>query len=89
MTGEGSDAGPAQQLVSEIKASGGEAVADVNSVATPGGGAALVKTAMENFGRLDIVVNNAGILRDERFDAMTMDLLEPGARRPPRRGRST
>lgn len=77
VTGEGSDAGPAHQLVSEIKASGGEAVADVNSVATPEGGAALVKTAIDNFGRLDIVVNNAGILRDERFDAMTMDLLDP------------
>src|ERR1700744_3976043 len=77
VTGEGSDAGPAHQLVSEIKANGSEAVADVNSVATPEGGAALVKTAMYNFGRLDIVVNNAGILRDERFDAMTMDLLDP------------
>jgi NAD(P)-dependent dehydrogenase (short-subunit alcohol dehydrogenase family) len=77
VTGEGSDDGPARQLVSEIRANGGEAVADVNSVATPEGGAAIIKTAMDNFGRLDIVVNNAGILRDQTFDAMTMDLLDP------------
>ena len=55
VTGEGSDAGPAEQLVKEITAAGGEAVADVNSVATPKGGAALVQTAMDAFGRLDIV----------------------------------
>ena len=77
VTGEGSDTGPAEALATEIRAGGGEAVADVNSVATPEGGAALVKTAMDNFGRLDIVVNNAGILRDGSFDVMTMDLVEP------------
>jgi NAD(P)-dependent dehydrogenase (short-subunit alcohol dehydrogenase family) len=77
VTGEGSDVGPAKQLVDEIRASGGEAVADVNSVATPKGGAGVVQTAMDNFGRIDIVVNNAGILRDGTFDAMTADLLDP------------
>jgi NAD(P)-dependent dehydrogenase (short-subunit alcohol dehydrogenase family) len=77
VTGEGSDKGPAEQLVGEIKAAGGEAVADVNSVATPEGGAALVQTAIDNYGRLDIVINNAGILRDATFDAMTDDLLAP------------
>jgi NAD(P)-dependent dehydrogenase (short-subunit alcohol dehydrogenase family) len=77
VTGEGSDVGPAKQLVDEIRASGGEAVADVNSVATPEGGAGVVQTAMDNFGRIDIVVNNAGILRDGTFDAMTADLLDP------------
>jgi NAD(P)-dependent dehydrogenase (short-subunit alcohol dehydrogenase family) len=77
VTGEGSDAGPAQRLASEIRANGGEAVADVNSVATPEGGAALVQTAIDTFGRLDIVINNAGILRDAAFEAMTIDLLEP------------
>jgi NAD(P)-dependent dehydrogenase (short-subunit alcohol dehydrogenase family) len=77
VTGEGSDVGPAKRLVDEIRASGGEAVADVNSVATPDGGAGVVQTAMDNFGRIDIVVNNAGILRDGTFDAMTADLLDP------------
>lgn len=77
VTGEGVDAGPAEALASEIRASGGTAVADVNSVATPEGGAALVQTAIDNYGRLDIVINNAGILRDAMFDAMTNDLLEP------------
>src|SRR5215471_16704631 len=77
VTGEGNDKGPAENLVSEIKVQGGEAVADVNSVATPEGGAAIVETAMDNFGRLDIVVNNAGILRDSNFEKMTPDLVEP------------
>ena len=77
VTGEGSDAWPAEQLVKQITAAGGEAVADVNSVATSGGGVALVQTAMDTFGRLDIVVNNAGILRDAYFDAMTADLVQP------------
>lgn len=77
VTGEGADAGPAEQLASEIVALGGEAVADVNSVATPEGGAAIVQTAMDNFGRVDIVVNNAGILRDKMFEDMTMDLVDP------------
>ena len=77
VTGEGSDQGPAEQLVSEIKAQGGQAVADVNSVATPEGGAALVATAIDTFGRLDIVVNNAGILRDKNFEEMTPDQVDP------------
>ncbi|BBX04904.1 short-chain dehydrogenase [Mycolicibacterium moriokaense] len=77
VTGEGSDTGPAELLVSEIRANGGEAAADANSVATPEGGAAIVATAMDNFGRVDIVVNNAGILRDKMFEDMTMDLVDP------------
>src|SRR5579862_1995204 len=64
VSGDGSDAGPAQRVVDEIIAAGGEAVADTNSVATPEGGEAIVATALEHFGQVDIVVNNAGILRD-------------------------
>jgi NAD(P)-dependent dehydrogenase (short-subunit alcohol dehydrogenase family) len=75
--GTGGDAGPAQQAVDEIKAAGGEAVADTNSVATPEGGEAIVQTALDAFGRIDIVVNNAGILRDKAFHNLTPDLVDP------------
>ncbi|MGI9051610.1 MAG: SDR family oxidoreductase [Ilumatobacteraceae bacterium] len=75
--GSGSDAGAAQLVVDEITAAGGEAVADTNSVATPQGGEAIVQTAIDAFGRIDIVINNAGILRDKTFHNMTPDLLEP------------
>ena len=69
--GSGSDASAAQRVVDEIKALGGEAVADHNSVATPEGGAAIVQTAIDTFGKVDIVVNNAGILRDKSFHNLT------------------
>lgn len=62
--GTGADAGPAQQVVDEIRAAGGEAVANTGSVASWSGAAAMVDQAVEEFGRLDILVNNAGILRD-------------------------
>jgi NAD(P)-dependent dehydrogenase (short-subunit alcohol dehydrogenase family) len=75
--GTGADVGAAQLVVDGIKAAGGEAVADVNSVATPEGGAAVVQTAIDAFGRVDIVVNNAGILRDKSFSNMTSELLDP------------
>ena len=75
--GTGGDASAAQKVVDEIKAAGGEAVADHNSVATPEGGAAIVKTAVDTFGRVDIVVNNAGILRDKSFHNMSPDLMNP------------
>jgi NAD(P)-dependent dehydrogenase (short-subunit alcohol dehydrogenase family) len=75
--GTGADVGAAQLVVDGIKAAGGEAVADVNSVATPEGGAAVVQTAIDAFGRVDIVINNAGILRDKSFSNMTSELLDP------------
>ncbi len=78
--GSGSDKGAAERVVDEIKAIGGEAVADTNSVATQEGGAAIVQTAIDAFGRVDIVINNAGILRDKAFHnlepAMTDAVLD-------------
>ncbi len=74
--GTGSDKGAAERVVDEIKAAGGEAVADTNSVATKEGGEAIVKSAIDAFGRIDIVVNNAGILRDKSFHNMTADLYD-------------
>src|SRR6188472_3624571 len=64
LAGEGADKTPAQQVVAEIEALGGEAVADGEDVASFDGAGRLVEHARETFGRLDILVNNAGILRD-------------------------
>jgi NAD(P)-dependent dehydrogenase (short-subunit alcohol dehydrogenase family) len=75
--GTGANVGAAQKVVDEIAALGGEAVADTNSVATPEGGAAIVKSAIDAFGRIDIVVNNAGILRDKSFPNMDPELMNP------------
>ena len=75
--GSGENASAAQLVVDEIIAAGGEAVADHNSVATPDGGEAIVQSALDAFGTVDIVINNAGILRDKTFHNMTPELLEP------------
>ncbi len=75
--GSGADNSPAQQVVAEIEALGGEAVANGDSVATQAGGEAIVASAIEAFGQVDIVVNNAGILRDKTFHNMTDDLISP------------
>jgi NAD(P)-dependent dehydrogenase (short-subunit alcohol dehydrogenase family) len=69
--GEGADAGPAQAVVGEIRAAGGRAVANTDSVVDPAGAERMVKTAIEQFGRIDCVVNNAGILRDRIFHRMS------------------
>ena len=61
--GEGGDAGPAQDVVDEIKAAGGEAIANTDSIASPAGGKAIVETAVATFGRIDILIHNAGINR--------------------------
>ncbi|GLY38928.1 short-chain dehydrogenase [Amycolatopsis sp. NBRC 101858] len=63
MDGSGTDTGPAQQVVDEIVAAGGEAVANTSDVSTPEGGQAIVDTARDTFGRIDAVVANAGIMR--------------------------
>ena len=58
---------PADRVVEEIKAAGGNAIANYDNVATPMGGEAIVKSALDAFGGLDILINNAGILRDKSF----------------------
>ncbi|WP_284616396.1 SDR family NAD(P)-dependent oxidoreductase [Aquabacterium humicola] len=73
VAGEGSDAGPAQQVVNEIRAAGGEAVANTDSVSDARAAARIVGSALDSFGRLDGVVNNAGILRDRFFHKMSDD----------------
>ena len=75
--GTGSDKGAADKVVDEIKALGGEAVADTNSVATTEGGEAIVQSALDAFGTVDIVINNAGILRDKAFHNMDESLVDP------------
>jgi 3-hydroxy-3-methylglutaryl CoA synthase/NAD(P)-dependent dehydrogenase (short-subunit alcohol dehydrogenase family)/putative sterol carrier protein len=68
--GTGSGSAAADAVVAEIKALGGEAVANYDSVSNPEGGQAIIKTAMDAFGRVDILINNAGILRDKTLAKM-------------------
>ncbi len=63
MSGDGVDSSAAADVVAEIRAAGGEAVASIDSVATPEGGKSIVATALENFGRLDILIHSAGNIR--------------------------
>jgi NAD(P)-dependent dehydrogenase (short-subunit alcohol dehydrogenase family) len=70
--GEGADQAPARQVVGEIAAMGGTAVASGDSVSDAKGADAIVKTALDAFGRIDCVVNNAGILRDRIFHRMSV-----------------
>lgn len=71
LQGEGNDAGPAQQTVEAIRKAGGEAVASTLSITEPKNAEAIVKQALDAFGRVDILVNNAGILRDVIFHKMS------------------
>ncbi|MCI4591825.1 SDR family NAD(P)-dependent oxidoreductase [Sphingobium sp. BYY-5] len=78
MSGEGADIGPAEDVVREIRAAGGEAVACTASVATPEGGRTIIESALDHYGRIDILVHNAGNVRygtlkdlsQEDFDAV-------------------
>ena len=70
VSGEGKDTGPAQKVADEIHAKGGQAVANTDSVATWASANAIIKTAIDKFGRIDCVINNAGILRDRIFFKM-------------------
>jgi len=74
--GTGAGHNMADQVVSEIKAAGGKAVADYGSVADPAQAKAMVQTAVKTFGKIDICINNAGILRDKSFKNMTDDLWD-------------
>ena len=71
--GRGGAHAAADRVVEEIKAKGGEAVANYDSVAEEAAAARIVKTATDTWGRLDILVNNAGILRDKAFNNLSMD----------------
>jgi NAD(P)-dependent dehydrogenase (short-subunit alcohol dehydrogenase family) len=71
--GEGTSVGPAQQVVDEIRAAGGEAAANTDDVADWHGAHRLVRTAVEEFGGLDVLVNNAGFLRDRMLATMSVD----------------
>jgi NAD(P)-dependent dehydrogenase (short-subunit alcohol dehydrogenase family) len=71
--GSGSDSTPAQKVVDEIKASGGEAVANYDSVAEWESAQKIIQTAIDNYGRLDILINNAGILRDKSLLKMELE----------------
>ena len=74
--GTGTESRPADDVVAEIKGAGGAAVASYDSVADPAGGEAIVQQALDEFGRVDIIVNNAGILRDKAFHNLEWSNLE-------------
>ncbi|MGH8995435.1 MAG: SDR family oxidoreductase [Acidimicrobiales bacterium] len=69
--GTGADTGPAQEVVDEIKAAGGEAAANTDDISSWDGAAGLVQQAIDTFGRLDVLINNAGILRDRMLFTMS------------------
>lgn len=75
--GSGSGSAMADQVVADIKAAGGEAVPNYDNVATVEGGESILKTALDAFDRVDILINNAGILRDKSFSKTTEDLWDP------------
>jgi NAD(P)-dependent dehydrogenase (short-subunit alcohol dehydrogenase family) len=77
VTGDGSNVAAAHAVAEEIRQIGGEAVADTHSVTNPEGGQAIVDTALRAWGRVDIVINNAGIVGDAPFEDMTAERLEP------------
>ncbi|MDZ7733051.1 MAG: SDR family NAD(P)-dependent oxidoreductase [Acidimicrobiia bacterium] len=77
VSGEGGDEGPAEATAKEIESKGGIAVSNTDSVATAEGGEAIIQTALDAFGQVDIVINNAGILRDKTFHNMTPEFVDP------------
>jgi len=77
VAGDGSNIEAAHAAAEEIRRQGGQAVADTHSVTSPEGGQAIVDTALRAWGRVDIVINNAGIVGDAPFEEMTADRLNP------------
>ncbi len=73
LQGEGADVGPAQAVVNEIATAGGEAVANTDSVATPEGGEAIIDAALKQWGRIDILVHNAGNARPASLKEMSYE----------------
>ncbi|CAI09348.1 putative dehydrogenase (Short chain alcohol dehydrogenase) [Aromatoleum aromaticum EbN1] len=73
LSGDGRSEGPAREVCAQIEAAGGVAVPSLDSVADPEGAQRMVKLAVDTFGRLDAVVNNAGVLRDRLFHKLTVD----------------
>jgi NAD(P)-dependent dehydrogenase (short-subunit alcohol dehydrogenase family) len=73
LTGAGGDTRPADEVVREIKAAGGEAVASTDSVATPVGGKAIIQTALDHYGKIDILIHNAGTVRRAPLTAMSYE----------------
>lgn len=71
--GDGVDAGPAEEVVQEIEAAGGQAVASTESVATPEGGSAIIKAALDHYGKIDILIHNAGNVRRALLKEMTQE----------------
>ncbi len=73
LTGDGTDDGPAHQVVDEIRSAGGAAVANTDSVATAAGGQAIIAAALEHYGRIDVLIHNAGNVRRGSLKEMTYD----------------
>jgi NAD(P)-dependent dehydrogenase (short-subunit alcohol dehydrogenase family) len=71
LKGDGVDVGPAEEAVQQIAAAGGEAVACTESVATPAGGSAIIQAALDHYGRIDILIHNAGNVRPAPLNEMT------------------
>jgi NAD(P)-dependent dehydrogenase (short-subunit alcohol dehydrogenase family) len=76
LTGDGTDSGPAQQVVDEIISAGGQAIAVTDSVATAEGGRAIIEAAVQRFGRLDILIHNAGTVRRASLKEMSYEAFE-------------
>lgn len=76
-SGRGKSPAASQEVVDEIRAAGGEAVANTDSVATRTGGEAVIQTALDTWGRLDVLISNAGFLRNNRFEDLTDDDIDP------------
>lgn len=73
--GSGADNSPADETVAAIRQDGGEAIANYDSVANPAGGAAIIQAALDAFGTVDILINNAGFVRDRSFANLDFDDL--------------